>query len=334
MILVTGGAGFMGAHTCVELLESGYEIVIVDNLCNSDESVIKNISKITGKDIIFYRVDVCNYEKLHKVFAECKIDAVLHFAGFKAVGESVEKPLSYYRNNLVATLTLCRLMDEYRCRRIVFSSSATVYGVNNNPPFTEDMPVLATNPYGKTKLMQEQILTDLKLSDKRWSIAILRYFNPIGAHISGLIGENPRGIPNNLMPYICKVAIGNLPFLNIFGNDYNTPDGTCVRDYVHVMDIASGHIAALRYIETHDETLLVNLGRGEGLSVLDVVHAFESVTGKTIPFKFVSRRSGDVDTCWANITKAYNLLGWRANRTLNEMCADSWRYVRNLFPVY
>ena len=327
MILVTGGAGYIGSHTCVELLEAGYEIVVADNLSNSEESVIEAVFDITGKTFDFYKTDVCDADSLRRIFARWKIDSVIHFAGLKAVGESVEKPLEYYRNNLVGTLTLCRVMDEFACRKLVFSSSATVYGPYNRPPYTEEMQLSAVNPYGWTKIMQERILTDLAASDARWRIALLRYFNPLGAHKSGLIGERPRGIPNNLMPYICKVAAGELPHLNIFGNDYNTPDGTGVRDYIHVVDLARGHIAALKYIESHAEMLTVNLGKGEGYSVLDVVHAFERASGKTIPVKFAPRRAGDIDFYWADVKKAEKLLDWRAEYSLDEMCADNCRYV-------
>jgi UDP-glucose 4-epimerase len=326
MILVTGGAGFIGSHTCVELMESGYDLVIVDNLCNSDESVIGSISKLSGKSIELIKLDVSEGPGLRQVFANHKIDAVIHFAGLKAVGESVDRPLLYYKNNLGSTITLCQVMEEFDCRTMVFSSSATVYGSNNNAPYTEDMPLSATNPYGSTKVFQEQILSDLAISNKRWKIALLRYFNPVGAHSSGLIGDNPAGIPNNLMPYICQVAAGKLPYLNVFGRDYSTPDGTGVRDYIHVSDLAKGHIQALRYIENHAGVLPVNLGRGEGYSVLDVVEAFERVNQTKVPIKFVERRPGDIASCWADVHKAEKLLNWRAVLPLEAMCKDSWRF--------
>lgn len=326
MILVTGGAGFIGSHTCVELLESGYEIAVADNLCNSDEMVLEDITGITGKRFPFFQIDVRDTESLKSVFSQYSIDEVIHFAGLKAVGESVQNPLLYYRNNLECTLNLSQVMREFGCFKLIFSSSATVYGANNRPPYTEDMSFSPVNPYGWTKLMQEQVLRDLKASNNEWRVALLRYFNPVGAHKSGLIGENPRGIPNNLMPYICKVAAGELPFLNIFGNDYDTRDGTGIRDYIHVMDLAKGHVAAMRYIEEHDDLLTVNLGRGEGYSVLEVVRAFERASGRAIPSKFAPRRSGDIDACWADVERAAGLLNWRAGYSLDEMCADSWRF--------
>jgi UDP-glucose 4-epimerase len=327
MILVTGGAGFIGSHICVELIESGFNIVIADDLYNSSESVINSISQITGKSIEYYKIDVSDISRLRQVFTKHKIDAVIHLAGFKAVSESVARPLLYYRNNLGSTITLCRIMDEFNCRIMVFSSSATAYGLNNTPPYTEDMPLSATNPYGRTKAIQEQILSDLASADSRWHIAILRYFNPIGAHSSGLIGENPSGIPNNLMPYICRVAKGELPYLNIFGKNYLTHDGTGVRDYIHVVDLAKGHINALRYIENHAGVLTVNMGRGEGYSVLDVVKAFERTSGIKIPLKFVKRRPGDIAAYWANVHNAEKILNWRAVLSLDDMCVDSWRFV-------
>jgi len=326
MILVTGGAGFIGSHICVELIESGYDIVVVDNLCNSDDSVISSIIQITGKYFEFYKLDVSDVPGLRRVFEKHPIDAVIHLAGLKAVGESSVKPLLYYQNNLVSTLSLCRVMGEFGCHTLVFSSSATVYGPNNPVPYTEDMPLSASNPYGRTKIIQEQILTDITSADRYWNIALLRYFNPIGAHPSGLIGENPSGTPNNLMPYICCVAAGKLPFLNIFGRNYPTHDGTGARDYIHVADLARGHIKALDYIKNHSGILTVNLGRGEGYSVLDVVRSFEKVSGISIPLRFVENRPGDLPAYWADVSKANTLLDWRAAISLDAMCADSWRF--------
>ncbi len=327
-ILVTGGAGFIGSHCCVELLESGYEIVVLDNLSNSKRESLFRVEQITGKQVPFYQVDLLDCEGTEQIFKDHKIDAVIHFAGLKAVGESVQKPLEYYHNNLTGTILLLQIMQKYDCKNIVFSSSATVYGVVNQAPYTEDMPTSATNPYGYTKVMIEQFLRDLVISDPAWRVVALRYFNPIGAHSSGLIGENPNGIPNNLVPYIAQVAVGKLRQLNVYGNDYDTPDGTGVRDYIHVVDLAKGHIAALRYLEQHVDTafLPINLGTGNGSSVLEVVAAYGKACGKEIPYSIQPRRPGDIATSYADATRAKELLGWEANSTIEQMCADSWRF--------
>ena len=328
MILVTGGAGFIGSHTCVELLNRDYEIVIVDNLVNSKFESVEAVKQITGKDCIFYELDINNEEGMRDVFRRHDISSVIHFAGLKAVGESCENPHRYYSNNIGGTLTLLKIMREFKCKSIVFSSSATVYGCDNIPPFIETMPTSATNPYGWTKVMQEQILIDEAKADPEMRIALLRYFNPVGAHSSGLIGENPIGIPNNLMPYICKVALGQLPYLNVYGDDYDTVDGTGVRDYIHVVDLAKGHIEAMKYINENTGVLTVNLGTGTGYSVLQLVDAYRNASGKEIPVKLVSRRSGDIATSYANAEKAYELLGWKAELVLGEMCRDSWNYAQ------
>lgn len=328
MILVTGGAGFIGSHTCVELLNRDYEIVIVDNLVNSKFESVEAVKQITGKDCIFYELDINNEEGMRDVFRRHDISSVIHFAGLKAVGESCENPHRYYSNNIGGTLTLLKIMREFKCKSIVFSSSATVYGCDNIPPFIETMPTSATNPYGWTKVMQEQILIDEAKADPEMRIALLRYFNPVGAHSSGLIGENPIGIPNNLMPYICKVALGQLPYLNVYGDDYDTVDGTGVRDYIHVVDLAKGHIEAMKYINENTGVLTVNLGTGTGYSVLQLVDAYRNASGKEIPVKLVSRRSGDIATSYANAEKAYELLGWKAELGLGEMCRDSWNYAQ------
>lgn len=325
-ILVTGGAGFIGSHTCVELLQSGYPIVVMDNLKNAKIESISRIKKITGKDFPFYQIDMLDLENVRKVFAENQIDGVIHFAGLKAVGESVSIPLEYYHNNLTGTFQILTAMREFGCKKIVFSSSATVYGMNNQVPFTEDSPVSATNPYGYTKVMIEQILKDLYVSDPEWSIVLLRYFNPIGAHESGLIGENPNGIPNNLLPYIAQVAIGKLPFLSVYGDDYDTPDGTGVRDYLHVVDLAIGHIRALEFLSKKTGVEAINLGRGEGLSVLQVLHAYEKACGKKIPYKITPRRPGDIASCYADTKKSEMLLNWKAERDIEKMCIDSWNF--------
>ncbi len=327
LILVTGGTGFIGSHTVVELQKSGYEVVIADNLVNSKIETLDNIEKITGIKPKFYLADVCDEGALRQIFAENAIEAVIHFAGLKAVGESVSKPYEYYSNNIVSTLTLYKVMRDFSCKNFVFSSSATVYGMNNTPPYTEDLPTSATNPYGQTKFMQEIILSDIAKADSDFSVALLRYFNPIGAHESGYIGEDPNGIPNNLMPYICKVAIGKLPYLNVYGNDYDTPDGTGVRDYIHVVDLAKGHIAALEYIMKNKGVLTVNLGTGKGSSVLDIVKAFEKASGVHIEYKIAGRRPGDVATVYACTDKATKLLGWSAKRSLDDMCRDSWNFI-------
>ena len=327
-ILVTGGCGYIGSHTCVELLDAGYEVVIVDNLSNSKEDVVDKIKKITGKKVKFYKEDVCDYDALDKIFKKEKVDAVIHFAGFKAVGESVSKPLMYYRNNLDSTLTLLEVMKENNCKKIVFSSSATVYGKPHKLPITEDFPLQTTNPYGSTKLMIEMILKDLYVSDNDWSIAILRYFNPIGAHKSGLIGENPNGIPNNLMPYIVKVANKELKELSIFGNDYDTIDGTGVRDYIHVVDLAKGHLKAIEKVSKDKGVDTYNLGTGNGYSVLQIVNTFKDVNKVDVPYKIVDRRPGDIDACYASTDKAYKLLHWKAELEIDEMCRDSYNFVK------
>ena len=322
-ILITGGAGFIGSHTAVEFLNAGYDIVVVDNLCNSSAKSLERVKEITGKDFPFYRVDLCDKDALEKVFVENpEIDSAIHFAGLKAVGESVQKPGCYYHNNLVSTLNLVDLMSKYNAKRIVFSSSATVYGMPKTVPISEDFPLSTTNPYGETKLMIERILKDIWVSDNEWSVSILRYFNPIGAHKSGLIGENPRGIPNNLLPYVAKVAAGQLPYLSVFGNDYDTKDGTGVRDYIHVVDLAKAHLKALEKAETVTGVDYFNIGTGTGYSVLEIVKAYEKATGLTVNYKIVDRRPGDIATCYANPTKAYTELGWRAENGIEEMCED------------
>ncbi|CZQ90728.1 nucleotide sugar epimerase [Trichococcus palustris] len=328
-VLVTGGAGYIGSHTVVEMLNAGYEVVIVDNYSNSKPEVLNRIQTITGKTPTFYEVDVLDKESLDAVFEKEAIDSVIHFAGFKAVGESVSKPIEYYHNNITSSLVLCDVMRNHGVKKIVFSSSATVYGMNNVSPLTEDLPTSATNPYGYTKVMIEQILQDVAVSDAEWSIALLRYFNPIGAHASGLIGEDPTGIPNNLMPYITQVAVGKLPRLSVFGNDYDTPDGTGVRDYIHVVDLAQGHIKALEKVQDTNGVGIYNLGTGTGYSVLDLVHNFEEANGVEIPYVIVDRRPGDVATCYADATKAREELGWTAKNTLADMCRDSWNWQKN-----
>lgn len=328
MILVTGGTGYIGSHTVVELQNIGKEVVIVDNLLNSKIEVLDYIESITGKRPTFVQADVCDEEAMRKLFSTYEIDSVIHFAGLKAVGESVEKPLWYYSNNLVSTMVLIKVMNEFGCKKIVFSSSATVYGNNNPIPFSEEMPTSATNPYGMTKVMQERMLEDIAFADKDFSVALLRYFNPIGAHESGLIGDDPNGIPNNLMPYVCRVATGKLPMLSVFGDDYPTPDGTGVRDYLHVVDLAKGHIAALNYLNDHKGVLTVNLGTGKGTSVLDIIKAFEEHCGVKIAYKVTPRRAGDIAEVYASTKTAEEVLGWRAEKTLAEMCIDSYRYAK------
>ena len=327
-ILVTGGTGFIGSHTCVELLNSGYDVVIIDNLSNSKREVADYIEKITKKSVTFYEGDVCDKEILRKIFKENKIDAVIHFAGYKAVGESVLKPLMYYRNNILSTLSLLEVMNEFNVKKIAFSSSATVYGKPKSLPIKEDFPLSTTNPYGTTKLIIEGILKDLYNSDKEWSIAILRYFNPIGAHKSGLIGENPNGIPNNLMPYIIKVATGELDCLGIFGNDYDTHDGTGVRDYIHVTDLAKGHVKAIEKILNDKGCDCYNLGTGNGYSVLDLVNTFMKVNNVRVKYEIKKRRPGDIDSCYADPSYAYEKLGWRAEKDINEMCLDAYNFVK------
>lgn len=328
-ILVTGGAGYIGSHTCVELLNAGHEIIIVDNFYNSKPEVLNRIRKITSKDFKFYEVDLLNEDKLTQVFKTHVIDAVIHFAGLKAVGESVEKPGLYYHNNITGTLNLLKVMKTFNVNQLVFSSSATVYGMNNPVPFTEDMPTSATNPYGRSKLMIEKILMDFTVANPKLSITLLRYFNPIGAHESGLIGEDPSGIPNNLMPYITQVAIGKREKLSVFGDDYDTPDGTGVRDYIHVVDLALGHLKALDYLNNHTGVEAINLGTGIGYSVLDVVKAFKKASGSDIPYEITNRRPGDIGSCYAEVSKAKRLLQWETRKDLDDMCADSWRWQKN-----
>ena len=326
-VLVTGGAGFIGSHTSVELLNAGYDIIILDNFVNSKPESLKRIKELTGKDFKFYQADIRDEEAMTKVFAENKIDAVIHFAGLKSVPQSVKEPLNYYDNNIAGTVCLCRVMDRAGCKKLVFSSSATVYGSKNPSPLREDMPTGGTtNPYGTTKYFIEQILQDLCVSDSEWGVSILRYFNPIGAHKSGRIGEDPNGIPGNLMPYITQVAIGKLECLNVCGNDYPTPDGTGVRDYIHVVDLALGHIKALDRLLKVKGCEVYNLGTGKGFSVLDVVKAFEKASGIKINYRIAPRRAGDVACCYADATKAKEVLGWQAQYDIDDMCADSWRW--------
>jgi len=325
-ILVTGGAGYFGSHTAVELLDNGYDVVIVDNLVNSKAESVRRIEKITGRTPAFHQVDVCDEAALAKVFDAHPITGTIHFAALKAVGESVAKPLEYYRNNIGGLLTVLKVMRERNVRQFVFSSSATVYGVPERSPIDESFPLSATNPYGQSKLMAEQVLRDLEVSDPSWRIATLRYFNPVGAHASGLIGEDPAGIPNNLMPYVAQVAVGKLEKLRVFGSDYPTPDGTGVRDYIHVVDLAKGHIAALDALATRDASFVVNLGTGQGYSVLEVVRAFEKASGRPVPYELVARRPGDVAECYANPQAAADLIGWRATLGIDEMCADHWKW--------
>ncbi len=326
-VLVTGGAGYIGSHTCVELLERGMDVVVVDNLCNAKTESLKRVEAITGKRVIFYELDVRNEEGLSAVFEKHPVDCVIHFAGLKAVGESVEKPLLYYDNNLNSTITLCRVMAEHGCKKLIFSSSATVYSGDNQMPLTEESRTGGcTNPYGWTKYMGEQILQGIAHADPRWSVVLLRYFNPVGAHISGTIGEDPKGVPNNLMPYISQVAVGRRDHLSVFGNDYPTPDGTGVRDYIHVVDLARGHVVAIDYLMANTGAEVFNLGTGTGYSVLDMVHAFENATGAKIPYEITARRAGDLPTCYADPAKSANVLNWTAERTLEDMCRDSFRW--------
>jgi len=326
-ILVAGGAGFIGSHTCVELLEAGYDVVVVDNLYNASKRSLERVEEITGRKLTFYEADILDREALEQIFEKEQIDSVIHFAGLKAVGESVAKPIEYYYNNIAGTLVLCDVMRKHHVKNIVFSSSATVYGDPAFIPITEDCPKgTITNPYGQTKSMLEQVLTDIQVSDPEWNVILLRYFNPIGAHKSGRIGEDPKGIPNNLVPYVAQVAIGKRPVLGVFGDDYDTPDGTGVRDYIHVVDLAQGHVAAIRKLEEKKGVLIYNLGTGKGYSVLDVVHAFEKACGKPIPYEIKDRRPGDIATCYADPAKAKAELGWEAKYGIEEMCADSWRW--------
>ena len=330
-VLVTGGAGYIGSHTCVELLNAGHEIVIVDNFINSKPEALEAIRTITGKDFAFHEADIRDRAAMDAIFDAHAIDAVIHFAGLKAVGESVAKPLEYYDNNLYGFITLAESMRARGVKTMVFSSSATVYGMNNPVPFSEEMPTSATNPYGFTKVMIEQMLKDLAASDGEWRVCLLRYFNPIGAHASGLIGEDPNGIPNNLLPYVAQVAAGRLKQLTVFGDDYDTPDGTGVRDYIHVVDLALGHLAALEYVKDHPGAEAVNLGTGRGTSVLEIVHAFEKACGHEIPYRIAERRPGDIAECYAATDKAARLLGWHAERDIDDMCRDGWNFARHRY---
>lgn len=327
-ILVTGGTGYIGSHTVIELLTAGYDVTIVDNYFNSKPDVLNKIQRITGKTPVFYEADCCDEQAMNEIFSNEKIDGAIHFAGYKAVGESVQKPLAYYSNNLDSTFVLCRLLKKYNCKKLIFSSSATVYGNPKTVPIREDFPLgPTTNPYGSTKLMIERILKDLYTSDPAWSVVLLRYFNPIGAHSSHLLGEDPNGIPNNLMPYIAKVAIGELPELGVFGNDYPTPDGTGVRDYIHVVDLAKGHVKALECFDRQGVSIY-NLGTGIGYSVLDIVHAFEAANDLKIPYSIKPRRAGDIPMCYADASKARDELGWTAEKTIEDMCRDSYEFIK------
>jgi UDP-glucose 4-epimerase len=325
-ILVTGGAGYIGSHTVVELLNQGHSVTVVDNLCNSKEESLRRVQEITGKKVSFHKVDLLDRAALDAVFAGARFDAVIHFAGLKAVGESVQKPLEYYHNNITGTLVLLEVMRARGVKRLVFSSSATVYGIPKSMPLREDASTGATNPYGQTKLMIEQMLRDLDAAGPGWGIALLRYFNPVGAHISGRIGEDPNGLPNNLMPFVAQVAVGKLPKLRVFGSDYPTRDGTGVRDYIHVVDLARGHLAALDYLVRSPSLVTVNLGTGRGYSVLEMIRAFEKASGRQVPYEVVPRRPGDIAECYADPARAQQLLGWQAGRGVDEMCADQWRW--------
>jgi len=326
MVLVTGGAGYIGTHTCVELSNEGYDFVVYDNLCNASEEALHRVEQITQKKVTFIEGDIRDKERLQFVFDNYEIDSVIHFAGLKAVGESVEKPLEYYDNNVYGTVALCEIMQKNNCKKIIFSSSATVYGDPKTTPIKEDFPLSATNPYGRSKLFIEEILRDLHVADKEFKIILLRYFNPVGAHKSGIIGEDPNGIPNNLMPFIAQVAVGKREYLNVFGNDYDTHDGTGVRDYIHVVDLAKGHVKALEKISKINNVLTVNLGTGKGYSVLDMVKAFEKASGKKIPYKIAPRRPGDIAKCYADPSYAKEVLDWEAQYNIEEMCEDSWRW--------
>jgi len=325
-VFVTGGAGYIGSHTVLELLQAGHEVIVIDNLSNSSLEAIKRVERITDKNITFYENDLLDKEAVRKIFAKHDIDSVIHFAGYKAVGESVNKPLMYYNNNITSTLVLCDVMNEYGVRNLVFSSSATVYGDPESVPITEDFPLSATNPYGRTKLFIEYILKDLHVSDSSWNISLLRYFNPVGAHKSGLIGEDPNDIPNNLMPYISQVAVGKLDQLSVFGGDYPTDDGTGVRDYIHVVDLAIGHLKALEKLESNPGLMIHNLGTGKGSSVLDMIKAFEKASGEEVPYKITDRRPGDIAECYADPGKAAKELNWIAERSIVQMCKDTWRW--------
>lgn len=326
-VLVTGGAGYIGSHTCVELLAAGHQVVVVDNLTNSSPKAIARVEQITGKHVTFYQCDIADQEYLDQIFNTEKVDAVIHFAGLKAVGESVQKPLEYYSNNISGTLVLVEVMRKYNVKNMIFSSSATVYGSPAEIPITENCPKgICTNPYGWTKWMLEQILSDIYHADTKWNVILLRYFNPIGAHESGLIGEDPKGIPNNLLPYVARVAIGRLPEVGVFGNDYDTPDGTGVRDYIHVVDLARGHVQALKKIEENAGLKIYNLGTGNGYSVLDVIHAFEKACGHAIPYSIKGRRAGDIATCYSKCDLAASELNWKAEYNLDDMCSSSWKW--------
>jgi len=328
-ILVTGGTGYIGSHTILQLLDANYNVIILDNLSNSKLESLRRLKKLSGQEIKFYQVDLLDYNKLEEVFVNESIDAVIHFAGLKAVGESVEIPLHYYKNNVTGTINLCEIMQKFNVKKLVFSSSATVYGDPHKVPITEDFPLHATNPYGQTKLMIEEILRDLYVSDNNWDIAILRYFNPVGAHRSGEIGEDPNGIPNNLLPYISQVAVGKLSELTIFGNDYPTVDGTGVRDYIHVVDLAGGHLKALEKLAQIPGCVTYNLGTGNGYSVLEMTKAFEKASGRSVPYKIAGRRTGDIAECYANPVLAEKELNWKAERGVDEMCEDVWRWQSN-----
>ena len=328
-ILVTGGAGYIGSHTCVELLNLGYEVVVVDNLSNSKEESLNRVKRITGKNVTFYKADLLDKASLEEIFLRETIDCVIHFAGLKSVGESVQKPLEYYYNNITGTLMLCEIMNKYNIKNLVFSSSATVYGLPETVPIKEDFPLSTTNPYGSTKLMLERILTDLNTADPEWNIILLRYFNPVGAHISGLIGEDPKGIPNNLVPYITQVVAGKLDCLKVYGNDYDTIDGTGVRDYIHVVDLSLGHVKALEKLKERKGLLVYNLGTGKGYSVFQMIRSFEKVCDKELKYEILSRRPGDIGICYADPEKARKELHWEAVRSLEQMCEDSWRWQKN-----
>jgi UDP-glucose 4-epimerase len=328
-ILITGGAGYIGSHTCISLIEAGYKIIVFDNFSNSSKESMKRVENIVGQTITLIEGDIRKKSDVELVFEQHKIDCVIHFAGLKAVGESVENPLSYYSNNVTGTIVLCEVMSQYNCKSIIFSSSATVYGDPDITPIREDFPLMATNPYGRTKLFIEELLHDLYTSDDNWKIIILRYFNPVGAHRSGMIGEDPNGIPNNLMPYITQTAIGKHKCLNIFGDDYPTPDGTGIRDYIHVVDLADGHLKALDKINDIDSILTINLGTGTGYSVLEMIKTFEHVSGTKIPYNIVPRRAGDISKCYADPSYAKEVLGWQSKRGISDMCEDSWRWQIN-----
>lgn len=325
-VLVTGGAGFIGSHICVELIAEGYTVIIVDNFSNSKEGVIKHLEKITGKVLIFYKTDIRDSESLEKIFTKHKIDTVIHCAGLKSVGESVKDPLLYYDNNVYGSIVLLQVMAKFNVKKIVFSSSACVYGADAPVPYTETSLVKPVNPYGKSKLFVEEILRDVAVSDTGWSVALLRYFNPIGAHKSGLIGEDPNGVPSNLVPYISQVAQGLKSELLVFGNDYDTPDGTCVRDYIHIVDLALGHVKAVSWFKSHTGVLVANLGTGDGASVLEIISAFSRASGRVIPHRFVARRDGDISSYYADTSYAEKVLGWHATRTIDEACEDTWRW--------